>query len=578
MFKKSKSQSKIIPQGLANRIPPETEASKEKDPPRPGSAISRDFVPKKQQKVIQNWKKNNSEDSTSTNQSTNQQAVNTPFGFVPFKSAPLPIYGNRMNPNGENPAKQGNPVYGTKMNPNGTQPTTQAAIANYMQNAYQQSPQLQRPDSVLTATDMNSRPGSELGMFRLPSRYQSYTTLPRPEQLPIDTQPIQQPIYGTMLPKVAINHNRTASIDRNSIYGTTEKRPLSQISGSKSLHTIHTEPCLPRVGSKAALSFYGVPYPDEDPYGPKSAITYQQSPQLQRPDSVLTATDMNSRPGSELGMFRLPSRYQSYTTLPRPEQLPVDTQPIQQPIYGTMLPKVAINHNRTASIDRNSIYGTTEKRPLSQISGSKSLHTIHTEPCLPRVGSKAALSFYGVPYPDEDPYGPKSAISWDSLNLLGALQILFGILILVVSGLRLFESPSNSHVYEIGFSILLVTNGLISCLSAFQHNYSLFVITLVFSTINLLLSSFPIYSGSEPFFNIPEQKIITAFDAIKTQQTSPSNQLKFCLLVTSLVAALACLGNVLICCKSMGKLLFHVETLRLQNDLNKKSKEFIVQP
>ena len=234
-----------------------------------------------------------------------------------------------------------------------------------------------------------------------------------------------------------------------------------------------------------------------------------------------------------------------------------------------MIPKV---HSRAPSMDRNSIYGVPEKRPLSQISATKSLHTIHAEPYIPRVGSKAALSYYGVPYPEEE-YGLKSAISWDSLNVIGVFQILFAIIIFTVAVLRLLNTPNFAQLFEIAYPVLLLTNGVISILANFQHNYSLFWVTFLFSTINCLLSIIPIYYGAEPFVNAPEQKFLSALDAPLTQQNGSPKEMNFILFFTSLAAFFICLFSIFACCKSLGKILFHVENMRFQNDLNKRSKD-----
>ena len=160
----------------------------------------------------------------------------------------------------------------------------------------------------------------------------------------------------------------------------------------------------------------------------------------------MTGTDLNSRPGSEMGLYRLPSRYQSYTTLPRPEQHPLDvTQLPQNSVYG--IPKAVAQHGRTKSTERGSVYGTAEKRPLSQVSGSRSLHTIHTEPYMPRVGSKA-LSFYGLPYDDESSKGLKTIIPWTTLNAFYVIQVSF-------FGLRNIIFRVEKFSRNIPFSVLV---------------------------------------------------------------------------------------------------------------------------
>uniref|UniRef100_A0A914PQS5 Uncharacterized protein n=1 Tax=Panagrolaimus davidi TaxID=227884 RepID=A0A914PQS5_9BILA len=427
-----KSQNKVAPQATLNRVPAETKeneggkkkASKEEEK-RPGSAISREFMPKKQQKIVNQWKRNDSQDDTTTKNPQGNQSVQTPFGYVPFKSAPNPIYGNRANPNG-------------------TATSDDLAVANYMQNAYQKSPQLQRPDSVMTGTDMNtSRPGSELGIYRLPSRYQSYTTLPRPEHVQMDIQnlPVQQqpPHYG--IPKAVSQHGRTKSMERSSnIYGTS---------------------------------------------------------------------------GAVVGI------------------------------------------------------GGPEKRPLSAISGSRSMHTIHTEPYMPRVGSKA-FSFYGLPYDDESSKGLKPIIPWKSLNAFYLLQSLIGIGAAIAGVSRLMLQPeqtnngSGNGLIEIAFGASIGTNGLLGLLSGFQQNYSVSIFTFIMAFFNFLFTALPFQMGAKPFLQL--------FNDQTMLHTTISNY-DFALLAMAIFSWGICLVIMVYGCRAIGRVIYHVENIRLQNAINKSVKD-----
>uniref|UniRef100_A0A914Y7Z6 Uncharacterized protein n=1 Tax=Panagrolaimus superbus TaxID=310955 RepID=A0A914Y7Z6_9BILA len=302
---------------------------------------------------------------------------------------------------------------------------------------------------------------------------------------------------------------------------------------------------------------------------------YQQSPQLQRPDSVMTGTDLNSRPGSELGIYRLPSRYQSYTTLPRPEQIPMNIgqlssqhqhQQQQPPLYG--IPKAVSQHGRTKSIERGSIYGTAipEKRPLSAISGSRSMHTIHTEPYMPRVGSKA-LSFYGLQYDDESSKGLKPIIPWKTLNAFYVLQCIIAILAAVLSVITILSQPGqgNGSGIEIAFGSCIGTNGLLGLLSGFQQNYSLSIFAFLMAFFNFLFAGVPFYIGAKPFLQFFNDQTSMLHTTITNYDLG--------LIALALLSWAVCLVIMVYACRAIGRIIYHVENLRLQNAINKSVKD-----
>uniref|UniRef100_A0A914CRT3 Uncharacterized protein n=1 Tax=Acrobeloides nanus TaxID=290746 RepID=A0A914CRT3_9BILA len=188
---------------------------------RPGSAISQDFMPKKQQKAIKEWKKHEEQ-----NKAQRPPTIN-PYGYVPFKTAPMPIYGTRMAPN----------------------------EANYMHSTYA-PPQAIRPESAMTqdmASQNMSRPGSDMGLY-LSSRYQSYTTLPRPEHIEMDSSVNpsvhKENIYGSANsnPNTPKLNNRVAPLqEKTQIYGVREpikglNRAGSVTSESRSVQTANFLP------------------------------------------------------------------------------------------------------------------------------------------------------------------------------------------------------------------------------------------------------------------------------------------------------------------------------------------------
>ncbi|KAI1719012.1 hypothetical protein DdX_06129 [Ditylenchus destructor] len=198
------------------------------DQKRPGSAVSQQFLPKKQQNVTNTWRKHEEQ----------KQQNAAPFGYVPFKNqtAPLPIYGIRGNT-----AVSGQPRAPQMLNP-----------ADFLHSTYA-PPHVLRPDSAMVPPrDSNisqrgagdSRPVSEMGMYlpsKVPSRYQSYTTLPRPEHVEIDDlhnfqagqQFASNDIYGMTRGK---SSNPAFYAEKQNIYGIAKlpsHRPASAMSTSR---------------------------------------------------------------------------------------------------------------------------------------------------------------------------------------------------------------------------------------------------------------------------------------------------------------------------------------------------------
>ncbi|KAH7724966.1 Protein T19C4.1 [Aphelenchoides avenae] len=238
----SGGNAKATPEtGKKNATKSSTAPKEKEEPKRPGSAVSREFMPKKQQNVGSAWKKHEE-------QQPHAQSI---YGYVPFKSAPLPaIYGIRTTtPQPLNPA-------------------------DYMHSIYA-PPQALRPDPA-AARDGNqrqeSRPGSEMGLYRPSSRYQSYTTLPRPEIVDIDDahqhhfrQVPGHEIYGTtaMRGQPQAFPVKKEGPPQDKMAKIPTGRSPSALSGANPMRTSEHFP-QPITGHK---SLYGMPPPSAADFG-----------------------------------------------------------------------------------------------------------------------------------------------------------------------------------------------------------------------------------------------------------------------------------------------------------------------
>uniref|UniRef100_A0A915DAS3 Uncharacterized protein n=1 Tax=Ditylenchus dipsaci TaxID=166011 RepID=A0A915DAS3_9BILA len=148
--------------------------------------------PKKQQNVSNAWRKHEEQQ---------KQQNGAPFGYVPFKSAPLPIYGIRGS---------------TLATGNAGAQRTQQILnpAEYMHSTYA-PPQALRPESAMVPRETGNLPqrgGIESRPdlpSKMPSRYQSYTTLPRPEHVEVDGDFQQHNFHPLPLP---LHNSREATI------------------------------------------------------------------------------------------------------------------------------------------------------------------------------------------------------------------------------------------------------------------------------------------------------------------------------------------------------------------------------
>ncbi|VDM24108.1 unnamed protein product [Toxocara canis] len=265
---KEKSGKKFRSQFWSSQSKKEEEKALEEQPKRPESSVSRQFLPKKQQGVNEAWSKQSQE---------SREEQNQPFNYTPFKSStlnrppsvngvrgPTPIVGQtllqsntvqrqsgcipRLQQSHQGqlksqciPQLNGNPyqIYGIVTNAKGMflfifsselHPQGQSTPKMAPQHVIRQQEKAQlpagpyRPASALnlpTVARPTSRANSDVGIGiiggGMGSRYQSYCTLPRPEQIEYD----QHSTYDSEISHMAQQINM--------LYGSYNAKPIGDI-------------------------------------------------------------------------------------------------------------------------------------------------------------------------------------------------------------------------------------------------------------------------------------------------------------------------------------------------------------
>ncbi|TKR69278.1 hypothetical protein L596_021458 [Steinernema carpocapsae] len=155
-------------------------ADEQKPIERPPSSVSRQFMPNKQKNASEMWSKHE--------EKLQDKKENNNFGYTPFKTGPV-NGGARAPQKMDVTALTVDGFSKPRYEPNGAMSQTHGSTMNRSNSALGQ-PMVTRP---------NSRAASELNFNPVPSRYQSYCTLPRPEQIE-HVDPAAQ-IYGYGQPR-----------------------------------------------------------------------------------------------------------------------------------------------------------------------------------------------------------------------------------------------------------------------------------------------------------------------------------------------------------------------------------------
>uniref|UniRef100_A0A0R3RRZ8 MARVEL domain-containing protein n=1 Tax=Elaeophora elaphi TaxID=1147741 RepID=A0A0R3RRZ8_9BILA len=390
---------------------------------------------------------------------------------------------------------------------------------------------------------------------------------------------------GSLSKKTSINalHDATLNTqlnqDLSQMYDTQQQpghpRTMSSMQGT--LRTHHTNglygtSAIPRPepkevwrGSQSGI----IPPPPSGPYRPASAM------------NMLVLPRPASRANSDIGIGTIsfcdnigsvPSRYQSYCTLPRPEQIDFD----QHSNYGSEINQMAKQINQ--------LYGPYS----SQTQPSISPNQINKQNVLP--GSRPASSMLiGAPGMASDYltrrhsiYGPaesnvipqisdeeilkpaKEIVSFDALSILAILQILCSLVIFGCGVLRIIWNSKWAIGIEIVLAILIFIAGVTGICASSRRSYSAATATFILSMLNSILAVIPFILGALP-------AIANAFPILDPEwllDIRESWAVDYLLSFTCFAEIVMAVTTSIYGCKALGLTMRLVEKLRFSADLN----------
>ncbi|CAG9539474.1 unnamed protein product [Cercopithifilaria johnstoni] len=389
---------------------------------------------------------------------------------------------------------------------------------------------------------------------------------------------------GSLSKKASINalHDTTFNAqlnqDLSQIYGTQQQpgHPRSVSSMQGTLRTHHTNglygiSAIPRPESKGIWrgSQCGIiPPPPSGSYRPASAMNI---PALSRP---------TSRANSDLGIGTVsfcdnignaPSRYQSYCTLPRPEQIDFD----QHSNYGNEISQMAKQINQ--------LYGPYN----SQIQPSISPNAISKQNILSsRPGSSMLIgapgmisdyltrphSVYGptesnvIPQiSDEEILKPaKEIIYFDALSVLSVLQILCSLVIFGCGVLRIIWNSKWAIGIEIVLAVFIFAAGVTGICASSRRSYSAATAAFILSMLNSILSVIPFILGAL-------SAIANAFPTLNPEwllDVHESWAIDYLLSFICFAETMIAMTTSIYGCKAFGLTMRLIEKLRFSVDLN----------
>ncbi|CAD5223770.1 unnamed protein product [Bursaphelenchus okinawaensis] len=277
---------------------------------------------------------------------------------------------------------------------------------------------------------------------------------------------------------------------------------------------------------------------------PQAKASLVNSVSISRPGAAMgngNQPNVHFRPPSEMGTYRPASRFQSFTTLPRPDYLDVES------LYGPPPPQPYLhehNHSIDAARPGSKLSFAYEyKRPASAMSG------IQIQPPFIVTNSK---------YPvDECQIPTKEIVSWDALRLSSCLQILFGMAIFAVGASRMLMRAEYAKGQELFYGISVMVAGIFGYFSSRSQSFTMVMWYFAHSLMNAIFAFVPLFSGMVPLLQIynngGNRAVGTATEPIEVD---------FSLIILSGVEFAAALVVSLYGCRTLGRTIHAVVQIR----------------
>lgn len=362
--------------------------------------------------------------------------------------------------------------------------------------------------------------------------------------------------------------------DLSQIYGVQQHpghpRKVSSVQGTMRSHQtngLYGTSVIPRPESKGIWkgSQCGIIPPPPEPYRPASAMDMSVIP---RP---------SPRANSDLGIGtvafceNVPSRYQSYCTLPRPEQIDVE-----HPNYYNEISQMAKQMNQLYGPYSVKLQPSNSPNPISK----QNLLPNSLAPSSMLVGAPGMGSDYLTR--QQSIYGPaksnvipqisgneflkpaKEIVNFDALSVLSVLQVLCSLLIFGCGVLRIIWNSKWAVGVELLFAAFVFTSGVTGICASSRRSYSAVAATFFLSVLNSVLSLIPLILGALP-------AIANAFPTLNPQWVHDLNEslaVDYLLSFTCLTETVIAVTTSIYGCRALGLTMRLVERLRFNVDLN----------
>ncbi|KAK6756959.1 hypothetical protein RB195_015032 [Necator americanus] len=240
------------------------------------------------------------------------------------------------------------------------------------------------------------------------------------------------------------------------------------------------------------------------------------------------------------------SRYQSYCTLPRPEEVDAETLSEMHSnlhaFYGPTIPKVVSRPPSVATLVPGLAPGMA------------------SDFIRPPTGLPAATVAMGAPSPKK----PTEIVSWNTLSLICSMQVLCSLAIFGLGVGRMLQGAKWAIGVELVYALVVMIAGLSGIYSVRQRSYAAATFSFGLTTISTILAVPPFGLGIFP--TIP-----WAFsEATPSVWINPSEPLELDLGLSLIVLIQFVLSLILSIsgCRSVGVLCGVLEEVKLHHDLH----------
>ncbi|GMT11276.1 hypothetical protein PFISCL1PPCAC_2573, partial [Pristionchus fissidentatus] len=265
------------------------------------------------------------------------------------------------------------------------------------------------------------------------------------------------------------------------------------------------------------------------------------------------------------------TRYQSYCTLPRPED-PLDTENL---VAAHVSFQLAAQAQAQAQQAQQNVFYVPFQTYSMPPPAPPAASTLPRPPPPPSMPMPLPMSLPPPPPPEFRPpvqfinVQPETSmdrrsdlIPWEGISLLSYMHILLSICIFAAGGYRILQGAKWAVGVEMVYAIFVLINAFLGLFAVHRRHLQALAATFVFSGYNLLLAVAPIILGLMPWFAENHLSINPKWFISETEPFS----VDYCLALLVTIEAFICGITVVLACRTVGN------SLHLLIDLRKNAE------